>query len=92
MSTTTIPATLTTQAADKGGRIVFTLGQVNLVGLEGSNPERRVVRITRALNKGGVDVANAKVRILKTVPKRSHNVRGMTAREIATEIWGADVN
>lgn len=89
---TTIAPDLTTQAADKGGRIVLKVGKVALVGLEGSNPERRITRITRALRKGGDEgkalADAAKVTILKSAPKTAHNVRGMTGAEIAEDVFG----
>lgn len=83
MSTTTIESTLTTKAAETGGMIVFKFGKTSLVGLSGSNPERRIVRITRALKKADVDVSDAKSVVLKSAPKGAHNVRGMTGAEIA---------
>ncbi len=76
-TTTTIPADLTTQAKDKGGRIVATIAGHKLYGLEGRSPERRIKRLERVL--GG----KAKVTVQKSIPKNGLNVRGQTAADVA---------
>jgi len=83
MTTTTIPPSLATQAAETGGRIVLTVAGKSLYGIEGANPERRVVRILRALRKADVNTDKHQVRILKATPKGAVNVRGLTGTEIA---------
>jgi len=88
MSVTTVTASLTTQAADKAGsRIVLHVLGKNLVGLEGSNPERRIVRITRALRKAGGDTEGYTVKVRKA-PSDAVSVRGVTGADIATEVFG----
>ena len=88
MATTTVAPSLATQAAAKAGsRIVLTVLGKHLIGLEGSNPERRIVRITRALRKAGGDTEGYTVKVRKA-PADAVSVRGVTGADIATEVFG----
>jgi len=88
MSVTQVAASLATQVAEKtGSRIVLTVLGKHLVGLEGSNPERRIVRITRALRKAGGDTEGYTVKVRKA-PSDAVSVRGVTGADIATEVFG----
>jgi len=88
MSVTKIAASLATQVVEKtGSRIVLSVLGKSLVGLEGSNPERRVVRITRAIRKAGGDTEGFTVKVRKA-PNGAVSVRGQTGAEIAAEVFG----
>lgn len=80
---TVIAPDLSTQAKLENRTIVVTFGRVKLYGVSSLKPggtEARIKRLERAFG------AKAKVTLAASAPKGGHNVRGITAKDLAAAL------
>ena len=94
VKTVKLPSDLLTQVKDKGGdaTIVITYNGTSIVGFVPRNPDAnkvraRVNRVTRKLRTHGADASKVRVSVRKA-PTTAVNVQGMTATDIAEQVFG----